>query len=141
MKKRRNGTPQKYKAPAWAERYVALSLDWEIKPTISARCEILGIERSTFYRALRKPEFVAWLQHQSTNAIAGEKREIRLALLRKCLTGDIEAIRLWHELYEQYIPATRPTQPGTGENLENADDARLADIAVRFASGAGPKVH
>lgn len=134
---------QNFSPPQWAPRYVMASLDAEVKATISARCEATGISRTTFYEHLADSRFVTWLNDELTKAVGVEGREVRTALLRECMKGDLEAIKLWHQLYGDFIPTERRIiEDGDLSGLSNE---QLFEIARGLASegpqGTGPKVH
>ena len=135
---------QKYAPPEWAWKYLAAMVDWELKPTISARCEQAGVPRKTFYDHCMRPEFVTWLNEHVERIVLSEAREVRTALLRKCLTGDLEAIKLWHELYAEFIPTRRQIVSDERE-LSDRTDGELIEIARTLAAanphGTGPKIH
>jgi hypothetical protein len=137
-----NKSEQTYEPPDWAWRYLASLLDWEIKPTISARCEHAGVSRPTFYEYSARPEFVKWLDDHCEKIIRSEHREVRTALLRKCLTGDLEAIKLWHELYAEFIPTRRQIVSDERE-LSDRTDGELIEIARTLAAASAPatKIH
>ena len=135
---------QTYLAPDWAWRYVLSVLDVEVKPTITARCEQVGIDRHTFYDATKNPDFVVWLNNTLERLILGEGPEIRSALRRKCLSGDIEAIKLWHELYGKYVPTTRQIVKDEREisELGNAELSEIARILARHdPKGTGETIN
>ena len=123
---------QPYKPPEWAERYIRAALDWEIKPTISARCESIGIDRGTFYHQMGDPRFVEWFEAAMCRAVESEQREVRSALLRNCVKGDLEAIKLWHQLYGHYIPTERRIVDG---DLASLSDRQLMELAKGLAAG------
>lgn len=128
--------------PKWAHAYVSVCLDPEIAPVKSKRCEVVGIERSTLWNAEKDPRFVAWFDAKMKSVIAGESRDVRTALLRQCLGGNLEAIKLYHELYERYIPTERKIFEGDIDGLSNQQLAELASgLAKDDPQGAGEKIH
>ena len=74
-------------------------LDPHIKPTISARCKDSEISRTTFYKEMRKPQFSSWFRSMLAEAVLSDSPDVRLAHLKLCLDGDLQAIRLWYEHY------------------------------------------
>lgn len=136
-------TGQNWRPPDWGYRYLAACLDWDLKATISARCEAAGISRQTFYQAQQDEQFVNWLNDRFNRTIQSEHREVRTALLKTCMRGDLAAIQLWHQLYGDFIPTERQILE-TGD-LSTISDEKLADLARVLAEsgskGTGPKVY
>lgn len=148
-----NKDGQKWEPPEWGWRYIAAMLDPEVKPTISARCHAIGISRSSFYEAQGSAQFVQWLEAQLMQVVGTEHQEVRTALVRKCVTGDLEAIRLWHELYGNYIPTERrivdanvEEGPKEGPNKVRRVGTATLEAVYRLletgdSEGTGPKVN
>ncbi len=114
-----------YRPPAWAYRYLSACLDIEIKPTISGRCEAAGISRQTFYDARRDERFVRWLNAELSREMAADHREVRSSLLRLCVQGNLEAIKLWHQLDGDFIPTERRILDG---DLSGVPDRTLDEV-------------
>lgn len=131
-----------YRPPAWAWRLVRAFLDPDVKPTIQARCDDAGVHKMTFYRHLRKPEFVTWFKGLLQEGLLSEMSDVRQAHLRLCLEGDLEAIRLWYERYGEFVPTSRHIIDG---DLSELSDGALEQIerilAAGGAQGKGPTVH
>ena len=94
---------------------------------------------------MAKPEFVAWYNDQMSRAVLDEHREIRMALIRKCVAGDLDAIKFWHEIYGEYIPTQRQILDRQGERditeLTNGELSEIARIlAATGAKGTGPSI-
>src|SRR5688572_15072903 len=122
-----NETQRRYSPPAWGYKYVLAVLDPEIRPTKTARCEAIGIDRTTLWTAEKDAQFVEWFQQQILLQMH-DAHEVRTALVRKCLSGDVEAIRLYLEKYGNYVPTTRTILDGLGDPSQ-LSDKQLADIA------------
>lgn len=71
--------------------------------TIGEMCEAVGIGRSTYYRYWVKNEgfisFVNELIEKNTNAELGP---VWRSLIKKCISGDTQAIKLFFELKGKY---------------------------------------
>ena len=98
---------QIYKPPNWAWRLLRAFLDPHIKPTITTRCKDANVARATFYEALKQDQFVRWFKQMLTEAVVSDMEEVKLAHLKLCMGGDLDAIRLWYEHYGQYVHTTR----------------------------------
>jgi len=127
-----NKTEQVYQPPAWAFRYLGACLDWDIKQTKSERCKAARIGRTTLYLAEQDERFVQWLNDRLTRVIASEHREVRTALLRLCIGGHLEAIKLWHQLYGDFIPTERRIFDG---DLSGVPDKTLDEIYRLLETG------
>ena len=138
------GSVQPYEPPDWAWHYVLAVLDVEVKPTISERCAVAGVRRNSYYDAVKDPRFVTWINDAIERVVIAEGPEVRAALRRKCLAGDIEAIKFWYEIYGKYIPTSRSIVKDE-RDLTELTDAELAKIARVLAysgtEGTGEKVH
>lgn len=131
-----------YQPPAWGFRYLAACIDWELRQTKSARCKAAKIGRTTLYEAEQDDRFVRWLDDHLGRMVTTEHREVKTSLLRLCMRGDLEAIKLWHQLYGDYIPTERRIVDGA---LGNIDDKALDQISrileAGSAEGKGQKIH
>lgn len=138
-KKPRKSGPPKQILPKWKRDYLEACLDPEIKPTITARCESIGIDRTTYYRWIERPAFVAWFKEQMEAVsadIAPEHALVRRALLRKCLSGDMEAIKHWNEFYGAFIPSHRVVVES--EQVGSLSDEQLDQLAAILTSNGSP---
>lgn len=139
MKKTLHKTPHIYRPPKWAPLYLAAMLDPDTKPSVAARCEFAGIDRGTFYDALKRPKFVEWLDREFEAATKSEIGEVRKALVKMCLKENLEAVRLYLERYDHGKPAGP-----IDEDFATASNKKLSDIAREMeetADGTGPSVH
>ena len=128
---------QPYRPPHWAWNLLRAFLDPSVPPTVTARCASAGITRDKFYRYLKKPEFVEWLDRTRADAVVSDALEVRQAHLRKCLTGDLEAIRLWYERYDKdFAPTQRHIFEGPEPELDQLPDESLEQIAEVLAAAA-----
>lgn len=133
---------QKYQPPAWAFRYLAACLDWDIKATVSARCKAANVSRTTYYEVVCDENFVNWLNDRFERTIHSEHREVRTALLKRCIAGDLAAIELWHQLYADFIPTQRNIVDSDLSGLSNEQLAEIArGLAEGTPQGTRPKVH
>ena len=98
---------QQYRPPSWAWSLAQAFLSMDVEATVDIRCRHAGIHKSTFYRQLHKPEFVAWFKGILRDGVFTESADVRQSLVRLCLDGDLDAIRLWYELFGQFVPTTR----------------------------------
>jgi hypothetical protein len=135
--------PEGFTPPGWWWKYLAACLDPEVAPTFSARCKASGIARTTLVAARKKGQFITWLQQQMASAVGEESGEIRRALFRRALKGDLDAIELWHRLYEDYVPAQRNIFEGDPSKIRELSDQQLDAMlmAGKGAAGEGTQVH
>lgn len=82
--------------------------------------EAVGVPRTTFYRWIKDKKFMEYtckLIEQYTDAELGA---VWKALIKRCITGDVQAIKLYFELKGKY-------QQGMGK-AENAAVHKLTEI-------------
>jgi hypothetical protein len=139
-----NVSQQDWLPPKWAWAYVRSCLDVDVAPRDAARAKAAGIDRTTLWKALKDPRFVAWSEEQIQKQLSSEHREVRRALLKKCVSGDTDSIRLWHELYGDYIPTSRQIVDGN-INFDKVGDRELSEIARILTRGdskdTGTQIH
>ena len=71
----------------------------------------LSVPRSTFYRWLKQPEFIQYVDELIEKYTDGELAPIYKALIKKCKSGNVAAIKLYFELkgkYKQEIEVNNP---------------------------------
>ena len=120
-----------YHPPAWGHRLVEAYLDVEVKPTITARCAYAGIDRGTFYRHIRSEPFVEWLTGQLQKQFTSEFFDVRQAHLKACMSGNLDAIKLWYEMAGQYLPTTKIVHENE-DSLEGLSDRECLEIGMRL---------
>ncbi len=128
---------QPYRPPHWAWDLLRAFLDPSVLPTITARCAAANLSRQKLYRYFKKPEFVAWLERMRAEAVVSDALDVRQAHLRECLKGNLEAIRLWYERYdEDFAPAQRHIIEEREPELSELSDSSLEQIAQVLAEAA-----
>ena len=115
----------KYKPPEWAWNLLQAFLDPEIKPTVTARCAEANVPQSTFYKALKREDFLHWFRTSLRDWVLSEISDVRQAHLKLCLTGNLEAIKLWYEHYDRFVPTQRVL---TGADFDVLSDEALDEI-------------
>ncbi len=90
---------QKKPWPAWAYRLIEVWADSSVNATTLERCKEATVPRATFYRAIQKPDFAAWCYKSIDARIHVSHREVDMALICKCTQGDLEAMKLFYEIY------------------------------------------
>jgi Helix-turn-helix of insertion element transposase len=70
--------------------------------TITEKCEKAGVSRSTFYRWMRDPNFVEYVNSLIDEYTDAELARVWAALTRKAIEGDIQAIKLFFEMKGKY---------------------------------------
>lgn len=76
--------------------------DPEFTGTIGELCEEVGIARSTFYKWTDDPAYRDYIQRLIDKYTDGALPEIWKALIKKGLSGDVAAIKLYFELKGKY---------------------------------------
>lgn len=62
----------------------------------------LGVPRTTFYRWLKNPEFISYVNELIDLYTDSELGTVWKALIRRCVIGDVRAIKLYFELKGKY---------------------------------------
>ena len=70
----------------------------EFEGSITDLCNKIGVARSTFYRWRDDPDFCRYIDTMIDKYTDGELAAVWKALIRKCLEGNVQAIRLYFEL-------------------------------------------
>lgn len=96
--------------------------DPEDDQTDQDRAAELGVNRVTLYRWRRDPEFQARLAAQREAMTRAWRTQVRVALIRAALSGDVAAIRLFETL------AGEVTERGEYRDRLDADDATTAAV-------------
>lgn len=64
--------------------------------------ETVGISHDTFYKWIKEDDVIAYTESLINKYTDGELGAVWKALLRKCRSGDIQAIKLYFELKGRY---------------------------------------
>ena len=75
----------------------------------------LGVPRTTFYRWLKQPEFIEYVNELIEKYTNGELAAVWKALIKKCEGGNVAAIKLYFELkgkYKQTVEVDTPQISG-----------------------------
>lgn len=75
----------------------------------------LGVPRTTFYRWLKQPEFIEYVNELIEKYTNGELAAVWKALIKKCEGGNVAAIKLYFELkgkYKQTVEVDTPPISG-----------------------------
>lgn len=70
--------------------------------SISEICQSAGVSRNTFYRWMKEPEYLAYIQEQIDSFTDYELSAVWKSLIAKCKNGDVQAIKLYFELKGKY---------------------------------------
>lgn len=65
-------------------------------------CEDVGVSRTTFYKWLKKPEFISYVNSLIDTYTDAELGVVWKALIYRCTIGDVQAIKLYFELKGKY---------------------------------------
>lgn len=74
----------------------------DCRATITEICEKVGIARSTFYDWLTSEKFTKMLDDKINSFANSELTNVWKALIAKCKTGDVQAIKLYFEMVNKY---------------------------------------
>ena len=66
--------------------------------SVTELCEEIGVSRASFYRWMDKPEFRDYLNDLIDKYSDSELAAVWKALIRKCVRGDTQAMKLYFEL-------------------------------------------
>jgi len=98
------GPTEKFKT--WAD----LRLNPDHPMGMLEACKEASTVPSNIYRMLKKPEYIDYLNRRREEMFKVHAPAVDSALIRKCLKGDVSAIRLFHELYGDL---NQPSSGGT----------------------------
>lgn len=73
----------------------------EFRGNITELCSLCGVARSTFYKWMDHPAFRAYLDNLIHKYTDSELSTVWRALIKRCSTGDVQAIRLYFELRDK----------------------------------------
>ena len=89
-------------SPGVKQRKAAeLLADPEWSGTITELCAQVGVDRTTYYKWIDKPEFNEYVSTLIEKYMSGEYSRAWKALMRRVDTGDVQAIRLFFELQKR----------------------------------------
>lgn len=77
---------------------VEMLVNPEFNGSITDLCQRLNVARSTFYRWRDDPTFCYCLDAEIDKYTDGELAAVWKSLIRKCLEGNVQALRLFFEL-------------------------------------------
>lgn len=98
----------------------------EFNGTVTDICEAVGVARSTFYKWLKEPDYLAYIQEQIDSYTDSELAAVWKALVRECRLGNVQAIKLFFELkgkYTEHIKIENPFSSLTTEELKHLADS------------------
>lgn len=90
--------------------------------TITEKCEKAGVSRSTFYRWMRDPNFVEYVNSLIDEYTDAELSRVWAALTRKAIEGDIQAIKLFFEMKGKYKEKKEIEHSGTIQFISATPD-------------------
>lgn len=70
--------------------------------SITQLCQDVGVARSTFYKWMKEPDYLSYLQERIDRFTDCELSAVWKALIAKCKSGDVQAIKLYFELKGKY---------------------------------------
>lgn len=82
-----------------------------IEATKSDIISAVGVSRTTFYRWLKEPEFTEYVNKLIEEYTDGELATVWKALIKKCESGNVAAIKLYFELKGKYKQAIEVDTP------------------------------
>jgi hypothetical protein len=106
--------------------------------TVVQICKRFKISTTTFYRKLENLELQGRIKRRRKLKAIAKSSEIDEALYKKCLTGNPEAIKLWLEYFEGWIPRQGIVQEIDGEESEE-DKLRRIELMNYIKSLKDPK--
>lgn len=106
-----NGTHSKLTAKQ--KKAAEMLINPEFDGTITELCAQVGVPRRTFYNWRDDPEFCKYLDTMIDKYTDGELAAVWKALIRKCLGGNVQAIRLYFELKGKF------GQSGTTSSIQD----------------------
>lgn len=95
-----------YRPSAQQLKALMLLADIDRALTITDVCRAVGIDRTTFYKWLRKQEFRAYMNYLIDIETEACLRDAFAALKRQMKRGDVQAIKLYLELKDRFRPTT-----------------------------------
>ena len=93
--------------------------------TVTDICETVGVARSTFYKWLREPEYLEYIQGLIDRFTDSELAAVWKSLIIECKKGNVQAIKLYFELKGKYTANVRIESPYAGLTTEEL--RKLAD--------------
>lgn len=92
--------------PSIKQRKAAeLLADPEWKGTITDLCTEVGVNRTTYYKWIQKPEFNEYVSNLIDQYMSGEYARAWKALMRNVDRGDTQSLRLFFELQKRVSAA------------------------------------
>ena len=70
--------------------------------TKTALCEKVGVSRETFYKWLKKKEFIDYVSELIDHYTDGELASVWKSLIKQCQLGNVAAIKLYFEMKGKY---------------------------------------
>lgn len=77
-------------------------VDPEFKGTITELCKLCDVPRRTFYNWRNNPDFCRYVDELIEKYTDSELAAVWKALIRACLCGNVQAIRLFFELKNKF---------------------------------------
>lgn len=74
----------------------------DVDGTKTAISENVGVSRTTLYKWLKDPEFIKYVDSLIDSYTDAELSTVWKALIRRCICGDTQAIKLYFELKGKY---------------------------------------
>lgn len=114
MAKKQTQKVTNWKPHAKQIKMVELLLNPEDRRPKTKKCEDVGVARKTFYRWMKDPRFVEYLNSRIDEFTNSELYEVWKALLMQCKRGNVQAIKLFFEMKE-LAPPMQVKQEVTGK--------------------------
>lgn len=114
MKKKVNKKPTKFKPN---KRQIALLRAWanpEQKPTITAICETVGINRTTYYVWFSNDDFVEWFEKEWRRAMKDMEPYLDNIGLKKA----VKDYKYWEAMQMKYLNFTRKEEQKTTQDVK-----------------------
>lgn len=99
-------------------------VDPTFQGTVTELCQMVGVSRNTFYRWMNDDKFKEYLNSVIDQYADGELPAVWKALISKCKSGDVQAIKLYFELKGKYQQTINHT---TTDHLASILDALRGD--------------
>lgn len=94
----------------------------EFSGSVADICRTVGVARSTFYRWMKEPDYLEYLQELIDSFTDSELASVWKALIAECKTGNVQAIKLYFELKGKY-------------SLKIEVSEKLADVFAQMSGG------
>ena len=104
-------------------RTLGVFLTAEEDVSIRELCKRSGIDSSTFYRWMQRPDFRRWWNDATESVLRGARAGVLAALTKRAEQGDLSAIKVWLQRFDRI-------EAGDRQSLQDL----YRDLIRRFAS-------